>query len=146
MHPKASAVHGIDDAAVQNEADFASVFKTHVEPMLRAHLPENAPAVLLGYNNHRFDDAMLAAHLRRASVELPAQITHSMDVLALLRQSRCIGDAPSLRLADVYCTLFNEPLRDAHNAVADVRATLAVLSHSRVCAHVQNYECVPLSV
>lgn len=105
-------IHGIRDEMV----DKAPVF-TDVLPRIRPLLED---AVLLAHNAP-FDMGFLAAECERADLELPA-IAVVVDTLQVARH---VFHLPDCRLGAIAHRI-GLPLHDAHRALADARATVAI--------------------
>jgi DNA polymerase-3 subunit epsilon len=122
--PEATAVHGISDADVQGEATFAGRAKS-----LARFLD---PCDLAGFNLRRFDLPVLLAEFRRARVPFDVRGRRLVDVQTIFHREepRDLGAAVRFYL--------NRELEDAHTALADIRATAAVLA-----AQLDRYEGLP---
>jgi len=88
-----------------------------------------------GYNSNRFDIPLLAEEMLRAEVDLDLRKVHAVDVQNIFHKKEQRTLSAALKF---YC---EEELVNAHNAEADVRATLNVLR-----AQVQRYSDLPESV
>ncbi|TXB62364.1 3'-5' exonuclease [Phaeodactylibacter luteus] len=113
--PQASAVHGISDEMVAGKP----VFRQYAKSMFDWF----SGADLAGYNAVQFDIPMLAAAFRRCGLRFPEPGVHFVDVLLLERHIN------SHRLEAAYERYTGAALEDAHDAMADIRATLIVLQH-----------------
>jgi len=112
--PDASRVHGITDADVAHEAPFRARARS-----LSAFLE---PCDLGGFNLRRFDLPVLLAEFRRAGIQFEVRGRKLVDVQTIFHR-----EEPRDLQAAVRFYLGRE-LEDAHSALADIRATAAVLA------------------
>lgn len=110
---KASDVHGITDASVRSAPDY--VIAAWLCTLI---VTASKPAYLVGFNSKSFDEPILS---RCIGMPVFPGIQH-LDVLDLAY--RYFPTEPSHKLSDLYSSFFNETLVDAHDAAADVIATL----------------------
>lgn len=122
--PEASAVHGIYDADVADEAPFGSRAKA-----LHRHLD---PCDLAGFNIRRFDVPMLLAEFKRAAVEFDVRSRKLIDVQLIFHHNepRDLSAAARFYLGREH--------QEAHTALGDIRTTAAVLA-----AQLDRYQDVP---
>jgi len=111
--PEATAVHGIRDEHVRDQPTFAQL-RAEVEQWLDG-------ADLAGFNSIRFDLPLLQAELRRAGSTLSFDGTRHLDAMAIFHQMERRDLTAAYRF---YC---DKTLEGAHDALADVTATLEVL-------------------
>jgi DNA polymerase-3 subunit epsilon len=113
----ASAVHGITDDRVANESGFDEVAHGNLHGFLSG-------CDLGGYNVVGFDVPLLQAEFARAGVPLVLKGVHVVDACLLFRIHE-----PSMAhtLADAVRRYLGVELEGAHDAMADVGATLNVL-------------------
>jgi len=111
--PEASAVHGIRDADVKDQPTFAQL-RGEVESWF-------AGADLAGYNSTRFDLPLLLNELKRAGSTLTLQGVRHFDAMSIFHQMERRDLTAAYRF---YC---DKELVGAHDALADVTATLDVL-------------------
>lgn len=123
----ASAIHGITDDMVADSPSFKEL-----APEIAAFMKECDVA---GYNSNRFDIPLLAEEMLRAEVDFDLRKVHAVDVQNIFHKKEQRTLSAALKF---YC---EEELVNAHNAEADVRATLNVLR-----AQVQRYSDLPESV
>jgi DNA polymerase III subunit epsilon len=111
--PDATAVHHITDEQVKRLPGFAR-FAIDLEEIFRG-------SDVGGYNVARFDLPLLAEEFRRCGIAFPAPGTKIVDVqsLFILKEPRSLSAAMRF-----YCGTEHS---GAHDAEADVRATVAVL-------------------
>ncbi len=111
--PEASAIHGITDLAVRGQ------------PTLGALAPEILRqfegADLGGYNTIKFDLPLLAADLARAGFPFDTGGRRHVDAMRIFHEMERRDLAAALRF---YC---GQELEQAHSALADASATLAIL-------------------
>lgn len=111
--PESTEVHGITDADVAEKPPFA-----HRARALARFLE---PCDLAGFNVRRFDLPMLLAEFQRAGVAFDPTERRIIDVQMIFHR-----EEPRDLSAAVQFYLDRE-LEDAHSALADIRATAAVL-------------------
>ena len=110
--PQATAVHGISDEAVKDAPYFRQIAKSFAAWL--------AGCDLAGYNSDNFDVPMLVEEFARAGVLFPEEGIRFVDILKIER------NVNSHRLEETYRRYTGQPLEEAHDALADVRATAAV--------------------
>ena len=110
---EAMAVHGITPADVANKPTFVQVARQVAEFI--------GDADLAGFNSDRFDIPMLMEELSRAGIEFEMEGRKTIDVQRIFykMEPRTLGAAYKY-----YC---GGAIENAHNAMADVEATVAVL-------------------
>lgn len=121
---EATAVHGITDEDVADEAPFA-----HRARAL-ARLLEGCD--LAGFNIRRFDLPMLEAEFARAGVEFEVRDRRILDMQTIFHRE----ERRDLTAAARFYLGREHP--EAHTALGDIRTTAAVLS-----AQLQRYEHLP---
>jgi DNA polymerase III subunit epsilon len=109
---EAMAVHGITPKDLANKPTFQQVAKK-IHDFI-------GDADLAGYNSNRFDVPMLMEEFARVGMELDISKRRLIDVQRIFYKMEPRTLKAAYRL---YC---NAELTDAHDALADVRATLAV--------------------
>lgn len=121
---EATAVHGISDEDVANELPFPTRARS-----LAALLD---PCDLAGFNLRRFDLPMLLAEFRRSGIHFEPTGRRLLDVQVIFHREepRDLGAAVRFYLG--------RELEDAHSALADIRATAAVLA-----AQLERYPHLP---
>lgn len=124
---EATAVHGITDADVANEPPFTSRARSLFELL--------DPCDLAGFNLRRFDLPMLLAEFRRAGITFETEGRKLVDVQVIFHREepRDLGAAVRFYLG--------RDLEDAHSALADIRATAAVLT-----AQFERYPSLPRDI
>jgi DNA polymerase-3 subunit epsilon len=111
--PEASAVHGITDADVADEPSFASVARSLAQIL--------EPCDLAGFNVRRFDLPLLLDEFRRAGVPFSIEDRQVVDVQMIFHREEPRDLSAAVKF------YLNRTLEDAHSALADIRATAAVL-------------------
>ena len=111
--PAASAVHGISDADVRDAPVLAAVAKEVIDLF--------ADADLAGFNSVNFDAPLLENDMRRAGVEFSLAGRRHLDAMRIFHRMEPRHLTAAYKL---YC---DGDLADAHDALADADATLAVL-------------------
>lgn len=113
ISPEAFAVHGISVDMVRNKPGFKDVADELYEWI--------GDADLSGYNSDRFDIPMLLEEFHRAGKRLDMSTRRTIDVQKIFYKM----EPRTLKAAyKLYC---EKELEDAHDALADVRATADVL-------------------
>ena len=110
---EAIEVHGITPDMVRNKPTFSQVSKEIFDFI--------GDADLAGYNSNRFDVPMLMEEFARAGYEFDMDDRRSIDV------QRIFYKMEPRTLVAAYRYYCNKDLIDAHDALADVRATVEVL-------------------
>ncbi len=110
----ATMVHGISNEDVQDKPKFVQVAKSFASWL--------AGCDLAGYNSDNFDVPMLIEEFSRAGIEFPEEGTNFIDVLKMERMVN------SHTLENTYKRYTGEELKGAHDALADVRATLEIFN------------------
>lgn len=113
ISPEAMAIHGITPEKVANKPTFIQV----------AHEINDfiGDADLSGYNSDRFDIPMLMEEMARAGIDFDTEGRRTIDVQKIFYMMEPRTLKAALKL---YC---GQELEDAHDALADVRATAEVL-------------------
>lgn len=120
---EAFAVHGISNEMIRNKPTFAQVGQE-----IYAFIGD---ADLAGYNSDRFDVPMLMEEFHRIGLEFDLSRRKLIDVQKIFYKM----EPRTLKAAyKLYC---NGDLADAHDALADARATVEVLK-----GQIQRYESV----
>ena len=122
--PEATAVHGITDADVADEASFCQ--------RARALLDHLDDCDLAGFNIRRFDVHLLIAELRRCGIEFDVRGRRVIDVQNIFHREepRDLSAAARFYLGREH--------EEAHTALGDIRTSAAVLG-----AQLQRYEHLP---
>lgn len=113
ISPEAFAVHGISSEMLANKPVFPQVAQEIMSFI--------GDADLAGYNSDRFDIPMLMEEFSRAGLELNLDNRKTIDVQKIFykMEPRTLSAAYKL-----YC---GKTIENAHDALADVRATVEVL-------------------
>lgn len=125
--PEASAIHGIHDADVADAPRFEAI-ADEVRRFFEG-------ADLGGYNLTRYDVPLLDAEFRRAGVEADLAGRRIVDAMTIYHRKERRDLAAAVRL------YLGGDHADAHNARADVEATVGVLE-----AQVARYDDLPETV
>jgi DNA polymerase-3 subunit epsilon len=112
---ESSAVHGITDEDVKDEPSFRQVARGFYEWLNGCDLA--------GYNSDNFDIPMLSEEFSRVGFEYPTDDTSFIDVIKI---ERIVN---SHKLGDTYKRYTGMPLENAHDAIADIEATIAIFEH-----------------
>jgi DNA polymerase-3 subunit epsilon len=122
--PEATAVHGITDADVADEASFCQRARA-----LEGHL---ADCDLAGFNIRRFDLQMLIAEFQRCGIDFDLQGRRVIDVQNIFHREepRDLSAAARFYLGREH--------EEAHTALGDIRTSAAVLG-----AQLQRYAHLP---
>ncbi len=121
---EASAVHGITDADVADEPPFTSYARS------LAQLLE--PCDLAGFNVRRFDLPMLLSEFQRAGVSFDPKARRVIDMQMIFHREEPRDLSAAVRF------YLGREMEDAHSALADIRATAAVLA-----AQLERYPHLP---
>lgn len=119
-----SEVHGIRDEDVASSPLFGELVPTILNFF--------AGCDVAGFNSTQFDVPLLAEEFHRCGVPFDVADYRFIDVLAIHRI------VEPMTLSGIYERYFDEPLEDAHDAMADVRATHRVLE-----AQLSKYAAIP---
>ncbi len=111
--PEAMAVHGITPERLRNEPAFSQVAQKLYDFIGNADLG--------GYNSDRFDIPMLLEEFSRVGIDLQIEKRRTVDVQKIFYKMEPRTLKAALRY---YC---DKDLEGAHDALADVRATVDVL-------------------
>ena len=125
--PEASQIHHITDDMVRDKPNFAE-FAQKIQQFLQG-------CDLGGFNIQRFDVPFLQAELQRCNCSLELQHIKILDVQTIFHKREPRDLAAAYRF---YC---NKQHDGAHDALADVRVTLEVLS-----AQLSRYPDLPREV
>jgi len=122
--PEASAVHGITDADVADKPPFAARARSLADLL--------EPADLAGFNLRRFDLPMLLAEFRRADIHFDVAERRIIDAQFIFHREEPRDLSAAVRF------YLDREMEDAHSALADIRATAAVLG-----AQLERYPHLP---
>jgi DNA polymerase-3 subunit epsilon len=118
---KATQIHGISNEDVKNAPVFREVAKNFAKFMEGCDLA--------GFNSNRFDIPLLAEEFLRADVDIDFKKRKFVDVQAIFHKME------KRTLSAAYKFYCQKDLSDAHQALADARATFEVL-----CAQLDLYQ------
>jgi DNA polymerase-3 subunit epsilon len=121
---EATAVHGISDADVAHEPPFPARARS-LSDLLE-------PCDLAGFNLRRFDFPLLLAEFRRSGVPFGVEGRRLLDVQMIFHREEPRDLSAAVRF------YLNRDLEEAHSALADIRATAAVLA-----AQLERYPHLP---
>lgn len=110
---EAYAIHGISAETVANKPTFPQVAQQIMDFI--------GEADLAGYNSDRYDIPMLMEELHRSGITLDMSVRVTVDVQKIFYKMEPRTLSAAYRL---YC---NKHIENAHDALADVRATVEVL-------------------
>ena len=122
-----TAIHGITDEMVKDCPTFQEQAKEILTFIKNCDLA--------GFNSNKFDIPLLAEEFLRADVEIDMHKVYAVDVQNIFHQKEQRNLSAALRF---YC---DTELVNAHNAEADVRATLDVLK-----AQLDRYDDLPKNI
>lgn len=122
--PEATAVHGISDEDVAGKPPFTARARSLAKLL--------APCDLAGFNLRNFDLPMLLAEFRRAGVAFDVENRRVIDVQMIFHREEPRDLSAAVRF------YLGRELEDAHSALADIRATAAVLG-----AQLERYPHLP---
>jgi len=125
--PEASAVHGITDEDVADKPPFAARARSLSQLL--------DPCDLAGFNLRRFDLPMLLTEFQRAGISFPVTDRRIVDVQLIFHREEPRDLSAAVRF------YLDRELEDAHSALADIRATTAVLG-----AQLERYPHLPRDV
>ena len=108
----AAEVHGISDEDVKDKPVFRRIAKSFAKWL--------SGCDLAGYNSDNFDVPMLVEEFGRVGITFPEAETCFVDVLKIERL------VCSHKLGETYKRYTGEELEGAHDALADIRATVAI--------------------
>jgi len=112
---EATEIHGIRDQDVQGERTFQEIA---LELMTWL-----SGSDLAGYNSNKFDIPLLAEEFHRAGHDYNIRDIQTIDVFLLEKKVN------SHKLEETYKRYTGKSLDDAHDAGADIRATMEILDH-----------------
>jgi len=121
---EATAVHGITDADVADEPPFPARARSLAELL--------DPCDLAGFNLRRFDFPLLLAEFRRSGISFEVEGRRLLDVQMIFHREEPRDLSAAVRF------YLNRELEEAHSALADIRATAAVLA-----AQLERYPHLP---
>jgi DNA polymerase-3 subunit epsilon len=124
IHPEASAVHGISDADIADEAPFSARSKSLFDLM--------DPCDLGGFNIRRFDLPMLMAEFKRADLDFDHRTRRVIDMQAIFHREEPRDLSAAARF------YLDREHQEAHTALGDIRTTAAVLA-----AQIDRYPHLP---
>jgi DNA polymerase-3 subunit epsilon len=108
----ASEVHGITDEMVADAPRFRSIAKSLYEWLQGCDIA--------GYNNNRFDNHILYNEFHRCGILYPDEGVRSIDVFQIF------GVMHPRTLSSVYKHYTQKELQNAHDAQADIEATVEI--------------------
>ncbi len=108
----ASDVHGITNEDVKDQPKFREIAKGIFQFICGCDIA--------GYNSNNFDVPLLVEEFARCAIEFPEEGTKLIDMCTIFKRKE------ERTLTAAYKFYCNKTLENAHNAEADVRATLDV--------------------
>lgn len=126
ISPQASKIHGITDSMVSGMQVSPYDLTDYMLSFVRAKLntTDGTGLIVCGYNHTGFDNHFLCAELGRGESSYNVWRYPQLDVYTLMKAAA--PTLPSHKLAEVYRLVTGEELTDAHDAMADVDATITV--------------------
>lgn len=112
--PEASKVHGITDEMVKDKPTFKQI-AVGLQEWLKG-------CDLAGFNSNHFDIPLLAEEFERCQIECPEPDANFIDVFSIYRKM----EPRDLTAAVKY--YLGEDHSNAHNSLADIRATLRIFN------------------
>ncbi len=124
--PETSAIHGVYDKDVKDSPTFKEFARELVNFI--------GDSDLAGYNSIKFDVPMLVEEFYRAGIEFNLKSRRQVDVMNIFMKM----EPRNLKAAyKFYC---KEDLKDAHSAMADIKATYEILKAQLDTYHGKEYE------
>lgn len=122
IDPGAAAIHGISDAQVANAPSAYDAVDYLAQTV--AYYAQGREAYVCTYNGYSFDVPMANNTLSRQAFAIP-----HIDVLRMVRHKfpEVRGALGGKKLTELYEVFLGRPLENAHDAVADIGATLDLL-------------------
>ncbi len=122
IDPGAVAVHGITDAQVANAPSAYDAVDYLAKTV--AYYAQGREAYVCTYNGYSFDVPMANNTISRPAFTIP-----HIDVLRMVRHKfpEVRGALGGKKLTELYEVFLGRPLENAHDAVADIGATLDLL-------------------
>ena len=122
IDPGAAAIHGISDAQVSNTPSAYDAVDYLAKTV--AYYAQGREAYVCTYNGYSFDVPMANNTLGRQAFTIP-----HIDVLRMVRHKlpEVRGALGGKKLTELYEVFIGRPLENAHDAVADIGATLDLL-------------------
>ena len=122
IDPGAAAIHGISDAQVANAPSAYDAVDYLAKTV--AYYAQGREAYVCTYNGYSFDVPMANNTLSRQAFTIP-----HIDVLRMVRHKfpEVRGALGGKKLTELYEVLLGRTLEKAHEAVADIAATLVLL-------------------
>ena len=122
IDPGAAAIHGISDAQVANAPSAYDAIDYLAKTV--AYYAQGREAYVCTYNGYSFDVPMANNTISRPAFTIP-----HIDVLRMVRHKfpEVRGALGGKKLTELYEVFLGRPLENAHDAVADIGATLDLL-------------------
>lgn len=127
IHPEATRVHGYTDIDVADKPAWEPYLREQFETVNELGLQ-----AIVGYNNASFDDRIA---MRAGWQPLP-----SIDLIKPCRIFKKLHGWEGAKLTQSYKNLVGRPLEQAHDALADVTATLDLIAPAIRLAGVENLD------
>lgn len=122
IDPGAAAIHGISDAQVANAPSAYGAVDYLAKTV--SYYAQGREAYVCTYNGYSFDVPMANNTISRPAFTIP-----HIDVLRMVRHKfpEVRGALGGKKLTELYEVFLGRPLENAHDAVADIGATLDLL-------------------
>ena len=122
IDPGAAAIHGISDAQVANAPSAYDAVDYLAKTV--SYYAQGREAYVCTYNGYSFDVPMANNTISRQAFAIP-----HIDVLRMVRHKfpEVRGALGGKKLTELYEVFLGKPLENAHDAVADIGATLDLL-------------------
>ena len=137
MHPMALKTHNIQPNRLTKSPTFKCAWHTLTQRVNSVGKHQPATIHLIGHNSATFDDIFLAAELQRAHLPSPFGIQYPVVCGDTLKAVRAAGGKRHFgtkdeKLSTLYEKHTGQTLKNAHDAMVDCNAVMAILSMVQV--------------